>query len=54
MTKCLKPDTQIPLPYGDASQVGECSGTGGRMLRNRWAHVVGMGGRILRNTHYKV
>ncbi len=21
------------------------------MLRNRWAHVVGMGGRILRNTH---
>lgn len=24
------------------------------MLRNRWAHVVGMGGRILRNTQRSV
>jgi DNA replication protein DnaC len=32
MTKRLKPDTQIPMPHGNASQVGGCSGTSGRML----------------------
>ena len=31
MTKCLKPDTQNTLPHGNASQVAECVGTGGRM-----------------------
>jgi hypothetical protein len=32
MSKCLKPDTQNTLPYGNASRVGEYPGTSGRML----------------------
>jgi ABC-type sugar transport system ATPase subunit len=47
MTKSLKPDTQKPLPYGNAPQVTECVGTGGRMFRNTHAgQVTGVFGPI--------
>jgi hypothetical protein len=42
MTKCLKPDTQNTLPYGNASLVGEYPGTSGRMFRNtQWSGKIG-------------